>query len=122
MRSLRPGFQTTLAIAVCDCRRNDPRLKAWPRGLRPLRYSFASLRMTRLEMACRIGPMHNTVRLLALSISLSIAASLLAADYPAPTEGDFTVRDFKFQSGETLPELHLHYRTLGRPEKDAQGK
>src|SRR5207245_7544867 len=45
-----------------------------------------------------------------------------AADYPAPTEGDFTVRDFKFTSGETLPELHLHYRTIGKPEKDAQGR
>src|SRR6201982_1467690 len=109
MRSLRPGFQTFLAIAGCDCRRNDPRF-------------FASLRMTRLEMACKIGPMHNTVRSLALSISLSIAASLLAADYPTPTEGDFTIRDFKFQSGETLPELRIHYRTLGKPEKDAQGK
>jgi len=45
-----------------------------------------------------------------------------AADYSAPTEGDFTIRDFKFQSGETLPELHLHYRTIGKQEKDAQGK
>jgi homoserine O-acetyltransferase len=66
--------------------------------------------------------MRNTVRSLALSISLSIAASLLAADYPPVTEGDFTIRDFKFQSGETLPELRIHYRTLGKPEKDAQGK
>ena len=45
-----------------------------------------------------------------------------AADYPVPTEGDYTIRDFKFASGETLPELRLHYRTLGKPEKDAQGK
>src|SRR6266576_7292881 len=52
-----------------------------------------------------------------------IAAShVCAADYSAPTEGDFTIRDFKFTSGETLPELHLHYRTIGKPEKDAQGK
>ena len=46
----------------------------------------------------------------------------MATDYPLPTEGDYTVRDFKFASGETLPELRLHYRTLGTPEKDAQGK
>src|SRR5215471_10005179 len=113
MRSMRPGFPTSL-IGFYGMRvRNNLRWKAWPRGLRPLRYSFASLRMTRREMACKIGPMHNTVRSLALSISLSIAASLLAADYPTPTEGDFTIRDFKFQSGETLPELRIHYRTLG---------
>jgi len=36
-------------------------------------------------------------------------------------EGDFTLRDFTFASGETLPELRLHYTTLGRPSRDAQG-
>src|SRR5881409_3269705 len=50
------------------------------------------------------------------------ASNVFAADYPTPTEGDFTIRNFKFTSGETLPELRLHYRTIGKPEKDAQGK
>jgi len=45
-----------------------------------------------------------------------------AADYPPPAEGDYKIRDFKFVSGETLPELNIHYRTLGRIEKDAAGK
>jgi len=36
-------------------------------------------------------------------------------------EGDFVVRDFRFRSGETLPELHLHYLTLGQPARDAKG-
>ena len=45
-----------------------------------------------------------------------------AADYPPPTEGDYTIRDFKFGSGETLPELKIHYRTLGKIDKDAHGK
>lgn len=45
-----------------------------------------------------------------------------AADYPAPTEGEYTVRDFKFTSGENLPELKIHYRTLGQIEKDSSGK
>jgi homoserine O-acetyltransferase len=53
---------------------------------------------------------------------LFLAVSPVWADYPAPTEGDYTIRDFKFVSGETLPELRIHYRTLGKPEKDAQGK
>jgi len=48
-------------------------------------------------------------------------SSASAADYPAPVEADYIIRDFKFTSGETLPELRLHYRTLGKPEKDAQG-
>jgi homoserine O-acetyltransferase len=45
-----------------------------------------------------------------------------AADYPPPSEGDYTIRNFKFTSGETLPELKTHYRTLGKIDKDAQGK
>jgi homoserine O-acetyltransferase len=44
----------------------------------------------------------------------------LAAE-PVPREGDFRVKDFRFQSGEVLPELRLHYRTLGTPVRDAQG-
>jgi homoserine O-acetyltransferase len=50
------------------------------------------------------------------------ATVALAADYPPPNEGDYTIHDFKFASGETLPELRLHYRTLGKMNKDAQGK
>ena len=57
------------------------------------------------------------------SLLLIFAARFVfAAEYPAPIEGDYTIRDFKFASGETLPELRLHYRTIGKPEKDAQGK
>ena len=66
--------------------------------------------------------MNPTIRIFALLLSSFAATSVFAADYPAPTEGDFTIRDFKFQSGETLPELRLHYRTIGKPEKDARGK
>jgi homoserine O-acetyltransferase/O-succinyltransferase len=43
------------------------------------------------------------------------------ADYPTPTEGDFIIKDFKFSAGGTLPELRLHYRTLGTPRKDEHG-
>jgi homoserine O-acetyltransferase/O-succinyltransferase len=58
-----------------------------------------------------------------LSAFLLVAATAgWAADYPAPAEGDYTIQDFKFASGGTLPELRIHYRTLGNAEKDAQGK
>ena len=66
--------------------------------------------------------MNPTLRIFALPLFLLAVGFVSAADYPAPTESDFTIRDFKFASGETLPELRLHYRTLGKPEKDAQGK
>jgi homoserine O-acetyltransferase/O-succinyltransferase len=39
----------------------------------------------------------------------------LAADYPAPKQGDWIARDFKFHSGETMPEVRLHYTTVGEP-------
>jgi homoserine O-acetyltransferase len=66
--------------------------------------------------------MNLTARIFALLFCTLIPGFALAADYPVPTEGDYTIHDFKFTSGETLPELRLHYRTLGKPEKDAQGK
>jgi homoserine O-acetyltransferase len=43
------------------------------------------------------------------------------ANYPAPVEGDYVIKDFKFASGETLPELKLHYATIGTPARDAAG-
>jgi homoserine O-acetyltransferase len=46
---------------------------------------------------------------------------LHAAEYPPPTEGDYVIRDFKFASGETMPELKVHYRTIGKPVKDGKG-
>lgn len=49
----------------------------------------------------------------------SFALLCRAADYPAPAEGDFTIKDFHFHSGETLPELRLHYTTVGNPSNPA---
>ena len=66
--------------------------------------------------------MNPIIRIFAFPLCILAASFAFAADYPTPTEGDYTIRDFKFTSGETLPELRLHYRTLGKPEKDAQGK
>ena len=66
--------------------------------------------------------MNPILRIFALPLSIWAASFASAADYPAPAEGDYTIRDFKFASGETLPELRLHYRTLGTPQKDVQGK
>ena len=49
------------------------------------------------------------------------ASAQAAGAVPPATEADFTVRNFTFGSGETLPELTLHYRTLGTPRRDASG-
>jgi homoserine O-acetyltransferase len=50
--------------------------------------------------------------ILALSF-LAFAAT--AADFPAAKEGTWTVRDFRFHTGETLPDLRIGYRTIGEP-------
>ena len=44
-----------------------------------------------------------------------------AAEYPAPVEGNHVLRDFRFASGESLPELRIHYRTVGQAKRDASG-
>jgi homoserine O-acetyltransferase len=57
-------------------------------------------------------------RLLRCAIVLAGCLSALvarAADYPAPVEADWIAHDFKFHTGETLPELRLHYTTVGKP-------
>jgi len=60
--------------------------------------------------------------LLAVSF-LAVTATAFAqpAPFPAPVEGDFVARDFAFTSGERLPEVKIHYRTVGTPRKDADG-
>jgi homoserine O-acetyltransferase/O-succinyltransferase len=51
-----------------------------------------------------------------------LPAVALAEDYPTPAEGEVVFRDFHFANGEVLPELRLHYRTLGTPQTDAKGR
>src|SRR5215831_9193388 len=65
--------------------------------------------------------MRLMIRALALAILLlSFALAQAPPKYP-PTEADYVVHDFKFHSGEQLPELRLHYRTWGKPTRDARG-
>jgi homoserine O-acetyltransferase/O-succinyltransferase len=49
------------------------------------------------------------------------ATAVPATTYPTPVDGDYVIRGFTFTSGEVLPELRIHYRTLGKPVKDPQG-
>jgi homoserine O-acetyltransferase len=67
----------------------------------------------------------------ALALGLGLASAALAQPAPAaaplpaygePQEADFVMRDFHFRSGETLPELRLHYWTFGTPTRDASGR
>jgi homoserine O-acetyltransferase len=62
----------------------------------------------------------------AASSALMLALNPARADLPAgsapPIDGDYIVHDFHFASGEMLPELRLHYTTLGKPRRDAHGR
>ena len=59
-----------------------------------------------------------------LTVQLFQVALRAAQQAPAPptSEGDYVAKNFKFRSGESLPELRLHYTTLGKPAKNAQGR
>jgi homoserine O-acetyltransferase len=59
------------------------------------------------------------MRPIILLLALTTAAAAQVA--PAGKEGDYITKNFKFVSGESLPELRIHYTTLGTPRKDAQG-
>ena len=52
----------------------------------------------------------------AICVVLSLGAlAAQSADYPAPQEGSWVARDFRFHTGQVLPELRLHYTTIGAP-------
>src|ERR1700686_2102311 len=60
--------------------------------------------------------------LLLLTILSMVATSAQAPATEWPTQdGAYIIKNFRFGSGESLPELKLHYLTLGKPHKDAQG-
>src|SRR5271167_4145548 len=46
---------------------------------------------------------------------LFLAIPAFGSTYPTPVEGDWIVSDFRFHTGQTLPKLRLHYRTIGEP-------
>jgi homoserine O-acetyltransferase len=58
--------------------------------------------------------------LAALTALFSFTTAVAAA--PDPVARDYVIRDFRFRSGETLPELRIRYHTLGTPRTDASGK
>ena len=69
--------------------------------------------------------MRPTLVLLFLTICfsplLSHAQTPPQRNYPAPVEGDYVISKFHFHSGEILPELKMHYRTIGTLQRDTSG-
>jgi homoserine O-acetyltransferase/O-succinyltransferase len=57
----------------------------------------------------------SLVRLCAASLMIATGGAALGADYPAPRDGTWVARDFRFHTGEVMPELRIKYRTVGAP-------
>jgi homoserine O-acetyltransferase/O-succinyltransferase len=60
--------------------------------------------------------------MLVRALLLVLMVARLAGAQSVVTEADYVIRDFRFTSGEVLPELRLHYRTVGTPQRDASGR
>lgn len=76
--------------------------------------------------ACFLKLLARSLDLLAHTLGwflhlLHAMSATATSKWPTPTEGDFVIKDFDFASGESLPELRLHYRTLGTLQKDENG-
>ena len=65
----------------------------------------------------------TAVRLATVIAAVAVPAAAVRAQPQPPgvASGTHVIRDFRFASGEVLPELRLHWRTLGRPRRDAAG-
>ena len=73
--------------------------------------------------------MHKITKFLAVPLlalaSLAAQAqrpNMAPLNLPDSSEVDYELKDFKFQSGETIPALRLHYTTFGKPVKDKKGR
>ncbi|TXN22404.1 alpha/beta fold hydrolase [Methylobacterium sp. WL9] len=70
-------------------------------------------------MARPFGRLGSFAGFLMLATATAQAAP---AAFPNQTEADYVAKDFRFSSGVTLPEVKLHYTTLGTPHTNAQGE
>ncbi|MGA8144399.1 MAG: alpha/beta fold hydrolase [Candidatus Acidiferrales bacterium] len=64
----------------------------------------------------------TAILLLSAAPARAQASGQLGEGVPPPQEGDYVIHDFHFKSGESLPELRMHYATFGKPERDKSGR
>jgi homoserine O-acetyltransferase/O-succinyltransferase len=82
---------------------------------RVMRCDLASARLAAgRDPPPRQGKFMQLLRI-AVSVLFALTSAAFAADYPAPKQGDWIARDFKFHSGEVMPEVRLNYTTVGDP-------
>jgi homoserine O-acetyltransferase/O-succinyltransferase len=69
-----------------------------------------------------MSPLRALIAALLIGITAPALADPENTNWPNYQESDFTITDYKFASGETLPQLKLHYRTLGTAQRNAAGE
>src|SRR5215813_11307798 len=117
---MRPGMVNTA------CRRGMPKDNPNMACLDPYRLSISSIGgVPHLDLIPRRAKM--TIRavlaaLMLLGMAPAISPAAAQTVWPNLREGDLVLKDFAFASGEILPELKLHYRTLGTEKRNAVGE
>src|ERR1041384_8178386 len=96
-------------------------VNSFPRTPKPWFHNIVSKKRGCMSILSTRVPLILTIVAAAYSVALSQTTPQQQRNYAAPVEGDYTIKDFKFRSGETLTELKLHYRTIGTPAKDNSG-
>src|SRR5271170_1805854 len=109
MRGLSTSGNISLGCALVAGRNRVPRPAAGNTALR----TFAIIALILAASNCDNRSMRK------IGVVFAFAILCRAADYPDPVEGDFTIRDFHFHDGETLPDLRIHYTTVGDPSLPA---
>src|SRR3954470_7861142 len=102
-----------------------PQACALPKNFADSRHADLSDRAARHDILSSKWPWQggrawgeSSMKLLRATLTAAVAlisSAAFAAEYPAPKQGDWIAKDFKFHSGETMPELRLHYTTVGEP-------
>jgi homoserine O-acetyltransferase len=62
-----------------------------------------------------MNPVRQLLQAALVLASAFVTLAAFAAEYPAPREGSWVARDFRFHTGEVMPQLTLAYRTIGAP-------
>jgi len=57
-----------------------------------------------------------SIRAVTAFVFAAVSFASYAADFPPPKQGEWTARDFKFHTGDVMPELRIHYTTIGKSD------
>jgi homoserine O-acetyltransferase len=88
----------------------------------PNRDSRRTTILDKIDLPKTMGGKRMSIRALIAAMLLAAAVPVLAqetaktAQWPAYQEADYTVSNYKFSGGETMPDVKLHYRTIGTPK------